>query len=173
VTTWQSLPELDKEDGDFSHEQIASAQSSQNSEGANLCSSQPLQNMQTNRVSFSDAPVRNEQEIISTSASNTNSHTSWQMPSAINLDSSGLRCSSRAEVLKHRDKVYSHTTQVDQGSLLHSATKRCFKSALVLFSSICSDEFGLTSIAQSLQEKVTVTSKLPQSSLSKAVDSYH
>jgi hypothetical protein len=171
VTTWQSLPELDKEDGDFSYEQIASALSSQGSEGADLRSSQPLQNMQTNRVSFLDAPVRNEQEIISTSASNTNSHTSWQMPSAINLDSSGLRRSSRAEVLKRRDKVYSHTTQVDQDSLLRSATKRCFKSALVLFSSICSVEYGLTSIAQSLQEKVTVTSQLPQSAFSKAIDS--
>jgi hypothetical protein len=64
------------------------------SEGANLRFSQSLHNVQNNRVSFLDAPVQNEQEIISTSASNTNSHNLWQMPSAINLDSSGLRPSS-------------------------------------------------------------------------------
>jgi len=167
TTTWQSLPDLDKEPGDFLHEQV---QPNQTSEGG---ISQPLHDVQNNRVSFSDAQVRNEQEIISTSASNTNSHNSWQMPSAIDLDSSGLRRSSRTEVLKRRDKVYSHTTQVNQSSSLRSATKRCFKSALVLFSSICSAGYGLPSIAQSLQEKVTVTSSTPQSALSKAVDSYH
>ncbi len=140
--------------------------------------------MQNNRVSFLDAPVRNEQEMVSTSASNTNSHNLWQMPSAINLDSSGLRHSFQTEVLKHRDKVYSHTTQVDQDSPLRSARKRCFKSALVLFSSICSVGYGLPSsicsvgyglpsIAQSLQKKVTVTSTTPQSAFSKAIDSYH
>jgi hypothetical protein len=66
-----------------------------------------LNNFSNNWVSFSDAPVRNEQEIVSmpapvrieqeivsTPASNTNSHNLWQMPSAINLDSSGLCCSS-------------------------------------------------------------------------------
>ena len=158
-TTWQSLPNLDKEPGDFSHEQV---QPNQTSEGG---ISQPLHDVQNNRVSFSDAQVRNEQEIISTSASNTNSHNSWQMPSAIDLDSSGLRRSSRTAVLKRRDKVYSHTTQVNQSSSLRSATKRCFKSALVLFSSICSVGYGLpssicsvgyglTSIAQYLQEKL-------------------
>ena len=45
----------------------------------NLHNSQPLHNVQNNRVS-SDASVRNEQEIVSTSASNTNSYNSWQMP---------------------------------------------------------------------------------------------
>ncbi len=173
MTTWQSLPELDKEDGDFSYEQATTVSSSQGSEGGNLHLSQPLHNVQNNRVSFLDAPVQNEQEIISTSATNTNSQNLWQMPSAINLDSSGLRCSSQAEVLKGRDKVYSHTTEVGQGSSLHSASKRCFKSALVLFSSICSVGYGLPSIAHSLQEKVTVTSSNPQSAFSKAIDSYH
>ena len=94
MTTWQSLPELDKEDGDFSYEQATTVSSSQGSEGGNLHHSQPLHNVQNNRVSFSDAPVGNEQEIISTSARNTNSQNLWKMPSAINLDSSGLRCSS-------------------------------------------------------------------------------
>ena len=65
MTTWQSLPELDKEDGDFSYEQPTTVSSSQGSEGGNLHHSQPLHNVQNNRVSFSDVPVRNEQEIIS------------------------------------------------------------------------------------------------------------
>jgi hypothetical protein len=104
------------------------------SEGGVLTpSQQSLHNVQNNRVSFFDVPVRNEQEIVSTSALNTNSHNLWQMPSAINLDSSGLHRSSQTEVLKCQDKVYTHTTQGDQGSPLHSASKRCFKSALVLF----------------------------------------
>jgi hypothetical protein len=72
------------------------------------------------------------------------------MPSAIYLDSSDPGCSSRVEVLKRQDKVYSHTTQVGQDSSLRSASKQCFKSALVLFSSICSVEYGLPSIAHSL-----------------------
>ncbi len=69
--------------------------------------------------------------------------------------------------------MYSHTTQVKQDSSLRSASKQCFKYALVLFSSICSVEYGLPSIAHSLQEKVTVTSTIPQSTFLKAIDSYH
>jgi hypothetical protein len=138
-------------------------------------------NFSNNRVSFSDAPVRNEQEIVSKPASITNSHNSWQMPSAINLDSSGLRCSSRTEILKRRDKVYSHTTQVYQDSPLRLASKRFFKSALVLFSSICSVGYGLTSsicsvdglpsLAHSLQVKGSSTT--PNSVFSKAIYSFH
>jgi hypothetical protein len=114
--------------------------------------------VQNNRVSFLDKQVQIQQEINSTPATNTNSQNLWQMPSAINLDSSGLRRSSQTKVLKHWDKVYSHTPQVDQGYPLRSASKQWFKSALVLFSSICSVGYGLPSIAHSLQEKVTVTS---------------
>ncbi len=114
-----------------------------------------------------------EQEINNTPATNTNSQNLWQMPSAINLDYSGLRHSSRTKVLKHWDNVYSHTTQVDQDYPLHSASKRCFKSALALFSSICSVGYGLPSIAHSLQEKATVTSTCQKLTLLKAIDSYH
>ncbi len=118
VTTWQSLPELDKEDGDFSYEQLTPMNPfSGDSEGVVLTpSQQSLHIVQNNRVTFLDAPVWNEQEIVSKPASITNFHNLWQMPSAIKLGSSGLRCSSRTEVLKRRDKVYSHTTQVDQDS---------------------------------------------------------
>ena len=99
------------------------APSTQGHEGVNLEPLQPQHNVQNNRVSFLDKPVQIEQEINYTPATNTNSQNLWQMPSAINLDSSGLRCSSRAEVLKHQDKVYSHTTEVGQDSSLRSASK--------------------------------------------------
>ena len=42
----------------------------------------------------------------------------WQMPTPINLDSSGLRWSSRTLVLNRRDKIYSHTTQMIQEDIL-------------------------------------------------------
>jgi hypothetical protein len=158
ATTWQLLPELDKEVGDFSYKQMATAPSTRGCEGVDLEPLQPQRNVQNNQVSFLDKPVQIEQEINYTPATNTNSQNLWQMSSAINPDSSGLHHSSRTEVLKHWDKVYSHTTQVDQDYPLPSASKGCFKSALVLFSSNCSIGYRLPSIAHSLQEKVTVTS---------------
>ncbi len=61
-----------------------------------------------------------------------------------------------------------------KGTLLEGGTsKQCFKSALVLFSAICSVGYRLPSIAHSLQEKVTVTSTCQKSTLLKAIDSYH
>ncbi len=92
------------------------------------------------------------------------------MPTPINLDSSGLRCSSRTEVMKRHDKVYSHTrTLTNQTAHLRLASPpRSFKSALVLFSTICSFGYGLSCMAHSLQEKVTVTS-----TFLKAINNYH
>jgi hypothetical protein len=55
---------------------------------------------------------------------------------------------------------------------LQSASKRCFKSALVIFASICTVGDGLKSIAHSLQEEVTVTSTT-KSAFSNAMNSYH
>jgi hypothetical protein len=91
------------------------------------------------------------------------------MPTPINLDSSGLRHSSRTEVTKRCDKVYSNTmTLTNQTAHLFLASPpRSFKSALVLFSTICSFGCGMSCMAHSLQEKVTVTS-----TFSKAIDSY-
>jgi hypothetical protein len=162
VSTWQSLPEVENELGDFSYEQATATRSNQDSEGGILHTTQPLQ--QTKRVSFSDGSVRNEQEIISTTMPNTNSHNLWQMPLVINLDSRGLRCSSQAEVLNRRDQVYSHTT-VFHDSSLQSASKQCFKTALVLFSAICSVGYGLPNIAHSLQVEVTAASTKGQDAL--------
>jgi hypothetical protein len=73
ATTWQSLPELDKEVGDFSYEQTVTAPSTQGREGVNLEPFQPQHNVQNNPVSFLDEPVQIKQEINSTPAMNTNS----------------------------------------------------------------------------------------------------
>jgi hypothetical protein len=101
------------------------------------------------------------------------------MPTPINLDSSGLRCSSRTEVLGRCGKVYSNmTTLMDhddrptssQTAHLRLASQQSFKSALVLFSTICSFGYGLSCMAHSLQEKVTITST---STFLNAINSYH
>jgi hypothetical protein len=132
-----------------------------------------VHNKQYNWVSLLEEPVQIEKEINYTLATNISSQNMWQMPSAINLDSSGLHRSSQTEVLRCRDKVYSHTTQAHQASPLHSASTICFKSALVLFSSFCSVGHRLPSIAHSLQDKVTKTSTTQKSTFSKAINSFH
>jgi hypothetical protein len=53
---------------------------------------------------------------------------------------------------------------------LHLASPQSFKSALVLLSTICSFGYGLSCMAHSLQEKVTVTST---STFLNAINSYH
>ncbi len=88
------------------------------------------------------------------------------MLTPINLDSSGLCCSSRADVLNRHGKVYSNTTTLmnQDAHFLHSASPQThlrstsplsFKSALVLFYTICSFGYGLSCMAHSLLEKVT------------------
>jgi hypothetical protein len=66
-------------------------------------------------------------------------------PTPINLDSSGLRRSSRTEVLNRRGLVYSDTTLMDHDERptspktahLRSASQQSFSSARVPFSNIC------------------------------------
>jgi hypothetical protein len=57
-------------------------------------------------VSFADEPGI-EQEINHPIATVNDNSQIWQMPTPVNLNSSGLRCSSRTEVLKRCDTVYS------------------------------------------------------------------
>jgi hypothetical protein len=120
-------------------------------------------------VSFADK-AGIEQEINHPIATVNDNSQIWKMPTTINLNSSGLRHSSRTEVTKRCDKVYSNTTTLmNQTAHLHLASPpRSLKSALMLFSTICSFGYGLSCMAHSLQEKVTVTS-----TFSKAIDSYH
>jgi hypothetical protein len=94
----------------------------------------------------------------------------WQMPQSVNLDTSGLRCSSRTEVLNRRDKVYSNMATLSNAPL-HLASNRGFKSALVIFASICTVGNGLKSIAHSLQGEDTKTSTT-KSAFSNAMESY-
>jgi hypothetical protein len=116
-----------------------------------------LSNRSKQRVSFADQPGI-ENEINNPIAASDSTHNLWHMPPPINLDSSGLRCSSRTEVMKRHGKVYSNTTTLmNQEAHLHSASPQSFKSALVLFSTICSFGYGLSCMAYSQQKKVTVT----------------
>jgi hypothetical protein len=94
ANTWQLLPELDKKVGDFSYKQMTTATSTRGHEGLNLELLHLQHNVQNNWVSFLVKTVQIEQEINSTPTRNINSQNLWQMPSAINLDSSGLRRSS-------------------------------------------------------------------------------
>jgi hypothetical protein len=65
------------------------------------------------RVTFTDDLEKNDMEINHKSSQNI-----WQMPTSINLDSSGLRCSSRTLVLNRRNDIYSHVTQMIQENML-------------------------------------------------------
>jgi hypothetical protein len=128
-----------------------------------------LSNRSNQWTSFADEPGI-EQEINHPIATVSDNSQIWQMQTPINLDSSGLRCSSRTKVMKRCDKVYSNTTTLtNQTAHLRSASPpRSFKSALVLLSTICSFGYSLSCMAHSLQETVTVTS-----TFSKAIVSYH
>ncbi len=57
-----------------------------------------LSNCSKQRVSFVDQPGI-ENEINNPIAGSNSTHNLWHMPPPINLDSSGLRCSSRTEKL--------------------------------------------------------------------------
>ncbi len=139
-----------------------------------------LFNRSKQQVSFVDQPGI-EIEINNPIAASDSSQNLWQMPSLINLDYSGLRCSSRTEDLNRHGKVYSNRTTLmnqdahlrlacPQTMHLHLASSLSFHSALVLFSTICSFEYGLSCMAHSLQEKNIVTST---STFSNAINSYH
>jgi hypothetical protein len=86
-------------------------------------------------------------------------------PKPINLESSGLHCSSRTEVLARRGLVYSNTTLMDQdegmtkpqNAHLRLASQRSFSSVCVPFSTICPFG-GLSCWVHSLVVKVQVSS---------------
>jgi len=145
--------------------------STQGPEGALNGTVQLWHNNQKKRVSFLDKPEPVEIEINPLQATNTNSQNMWHMPQSVNLDTSGLRRSSRTEILDRHGQVYSNMTTLSHAPL-QLASKQFFKSALVIYASICTVGNGLKSIAHSLQEEVTITSKL-KSAFSNAMDSYH
>ena len=67
-----------------------------------------LSNHSKQRVYFADQPGIDE-EINNPTAASDSSKNQWHMPTPINLESSGLRRSSRTEVLARRGLVYSNT----------------------------------------------------------------
>jgi hypothetical protein len=157
IRTWQSIPDIEIDQGDFSGKSQPLSTSTRDCEGVedttahSYCSNQ--------RVFFVDKPGI-EQEINHPIATGNDNSQIWQMPTPINLDSSGLRCLPKTEVMKRRDKVYSNTTTLTNQTahLCLASPPKKFKSALVLFSTICSFGYGLSCMAHSLQEKVTITS---------------
>ncbi len=101
VGTWQLIPDIEAEDGDFSSQTKLLTTFDQAQEGVK------------HRVTFADNCVQNDTKIIHESTKNT-----WPMPMPINLDSSGLCCSSRTLVLNRHNEVYSHVTQMIQENML-------------------------------------------------------
>jgi hypothetical protein len=140
VGTWQSTPELDVEPGDFTSDtaNIDTAPSTTtnqhregddgHSEGASDVASHH-ENTVNKQVTFSDQGQDNEIQSDE-----------WQMPDNIDLDSSGLRCSTRTAVLSRKEQVYSHSTISLKAQIKRSSKIAC----LVLFSSFCSIGSGLT-----------------------------
>jgi hypothetical protein len=118
-----------------------------------------LSNHSNQLKSLADQPGIDEEINYPIAASNSS------QPTPINLDSGGLRPSSRTEVLNRCGLVYSDTTLMDHDERLTSpqtahlclASQRIFSSAHVLFSNICPFG-GLSCWVQSLVVKVQVSS---------------
>jgi hypothetical protein len=120
VGTWQSNPNLEIEKGDFSGKNQPLSTSNQDCEGVGDITA--LSNHSKQWVSLADQPGI-ENEINNPIAASNSSQNLWHMPTPINLDSSGLRCPSRTEVLNRRGKAYSNTTTLmNQDAHLHSAS---------------------------------------------------
>jgi hypothetical protein len=150
---------LEIESGDFSGKNQPQSTSNQNCEGVEDRSVLSNHSKQQLQVSFMDQPDI-EKEINTPIAVSDSSQNQWHMPTPINLDSSGLRHSSRTEVLNRCGKVYSNiTTLMNHDAHLHlarpqtthlrSTSPQSFKYALVLFSAICSFGYGLSCMAHS------------------------
>ena len=167
--TWQSLPELDVDVGEFTSGTSESSNPTQDQDCEGEEHSQAVDNVESRthdktrvnkRVTFSD---EREYEIRSESPVEFNPRINeWRMPDKINLDSSGLRRSDRSAVLSRRDKVYSHSTKC------FKSVKRSSMQALVLFSSFCAIGAGVTCRVHPHQVVANSSSLL-----SNAIDSYH
>jgi hypothetical protein len=161
VGTWQLLPELDVESGDFtSDSSIQEMEENVDPEGAHHVTDAHNKDIVNNRVTFSDEQDSEIQSMcLDESLPRPNK---WQMPKKINLDSSGLWQSTQTEVLRRQDKVYSHSTlkKIIQRSSKHTC--------LVLFSSFCAIGAGLKCGVHPHQVLATSFS-----TLSNAIKSYH
>jgi len=123
-----------------------------------------LSNHSNQQESLVDQPCIDE-EINKPTAASDSPKNQWHMPTPINLESSGLRGSSRTEVLARCGLVYSNTTLMDQdegmtkpqNAHLRSASQRSFSSVRVPFSTIYPFG-GLSCWVQSLAVKVQASS---------------
>ncbi len=93
VGTWQSISDIQMDDRDFSGKIFYPTTSNQVSEGV----------VEKHHITFEDEDAQNvtnsiTQQLIVETTPNT-----WQMPVPINLDSSGLRHSSKTLVLARHD----------------------------------------------------------------------
>jgi hypothetical protein len=120
VGTWQSIPELDVDPRDFTSDtaNINTAPPTtsnqhregddEHSEGASGVASHH-ENTVNKQVTFCDQGKDNEIQSDSPDSLITQPD-EWQMPDNIDLDSSGLRRSTRTAVLGRREQVYSRST---------------------------------------------------------------
>jgi hypothetical protein len=97
VGTWQSIPDIEIEQGDFSGNKQSLFTSNQDCEGVG--DSTALSNSSKQGFFFADQPGI-ENETNDPIAASNSTRNLWHMPPPINLDSSELRCSSRTEVMK-------------------------------------------------------------------------
>jgi hypothetical protein len=111
IGTWQSIPDMETEKGGFSGEPQILSTSNQDREGVGDSTAQS--NRSEQQVSFADQPGI-DTEINNPTATSDSPNNQWHMPPPINLETSGLCCSSRTEILARRGLVYSNTTLTDQ-----------------------------------------------------------
>ena len=102
VGTWQSIPNLEIEKGDFSGKNQPPSTSNQDCEGVG--DSTALSNCSKQQASFADQSGI-ENEINNPIVASYSSQNLWHMSTPINFDSSGLHRSSRTEVLNRRGQV--------------------------------------------------------------------
>jgi hypothetical protein len=189
IDTWQSLPEILPENGDFTSEQTEVPMGTHmndaalpGSEGASIASNS-VRNSVLRVVTFQDQNAsRNENPL----------QQEWQMPESVDLHSSGLRRSSRLAALHSSETIEAHSTSSKTigpsskfqretietnstssetiGSSSKFLLKRGFLKAasLALFSSICA--YGTTTVL--VQPHQTVAKPKP-SLLTTAVNSFH
>ncbi len=110
VDTWQSLPELIPENGDFMSEQTevpnavlgthTNDAASLNSEGATIASI-PAHLPVLQVVTFQDQNA---------SRNGNPQPNEWQMPESVDLQSSGLQCSSHLVALHSSETIEAHST---------------------------------------------------------------
>jgi hypothetical protein len=161
VDTWQSLPELIPENGDFTSEQTevpnavlgthTNNAASPDSQGASIAFIPAhllvlqVVTFQDQNASRNDNPQPNE----------------WQMPESVNLHSSGLQRSSRLAALNLSETIKAHSTLPIKQDFIKAA-------CLALFSLFCA--YGTMPVL--VQSHETIVTPKP-SLLTTVVNSFH